>query len=148
MLKHSGTFATSTWLIEGWVPDTRDAIAAANLPGNPAWPQSSDELVTAWALGPWHSRTFVESMFKAAGYVDVKTEVVTRHIEMRDADDFNFTFRAFVRVVTDVYWTQKQRDECLPLVPAAFKKFLESKYGVGKSFTVERTSIMASGRKP
>ncbi|KAJ4412850.1 hypothetical protein N0V82_008701 [Gnomoniopsis sp. IMI 355080] len=148
MLKPSGTFATSTWLVEGWVPDTRDAIAAANLPGNPPWPQSSDELVAAWAMGPWHSPAFVESMYRAAGYVDVKTDVVTRHIEMHDADDFNFIFRAFVRVVTDVYWTQKQREECLPLVPAAFKQFLESKYGVGKGFTVERTSIMASGRKP
>lgn len=148
MLKPSGTFATSTWLIEGWVPDTRDAIAAANLPGNPPWPQSSDELVAAWALGPWHTRSFVESSFRAAGFVDVKIEIVTRHIEMHDADDFNFIFRAFVRVVTDVYWTQSQRDECLPLVEGAFKTFLEGKYGVGKGFTVERTSIMASGRKP
>lgn len=130
------------------MPDIRDAIAAANLPGSPAWPQSSDELVASWALGPWHSRSFVESMFKAAGYVDVKTEVVTRHIEMRNADDFNFVFRAFMRVVTDDYWTQKQRDECLPLLPEAFKKFFDAKYGAGQSFTVERTSIMASGRKP
>lgn len=130
------------------MPDTRDAIAAANLPGNPPWPQSSDELVAAWALGPWHMPSFVESMFRAAGYVDVKTEIVTRHIEMHDVDDFIFIFRAFVRVITDSFWTQQNRDECLPLVPGAFKKFLEGKYGVGKPFTVERTSIMASGRKP
>lgn len=148
LLKPGGRFSFSTWKVEGWVPDTRDAIAAAGLPGSPCWPQDSDEVVSAWALGPWHREGFVERTLRAAGFEDVRVEPVTRHIVIEDADRFCHIWRAFVAVVTQAYWTERQRDECLPLVEPAFRRFLNAKYGEGMPFTVERTAIMASGRKP
>ncbi|KAL8298941.1 hypothetical protein RB600_003466 [Gaeumannomyces tritici] len=147
MLKPGGRLSISTWKVEGWVPDTRDAIAAADLPGNPGWPQDSDELVAAWALGPWHREGFARRTLEAAGFEDVRVEAVTRHVVIENAVHFCHVWRAFVAVVTQAYWTDRQRDECLPLVEPAFRRFLDAKYGEGMPFTVERTAIMASGRK-
>ncbi|ORY55105.1 putative UbiE/COQ5 family methyltransferase [Pseudomassariella vexata] len=127
MLKPNGCFAVSLWHIEGWIYDVRDALS--NLPGSPPWPQDSDELISAWAMGPWHNVRFVKATFQAAGF-------------------FCYIFRAFMRCVTDDYWTPEQRAQCMPLIEPALKDFFNKKYGLGQPFTVERTAIMASGRKP
>ncbi|GJC81029.1 glandicoline B O-methyltransferase roqN [Colletotrichum liriopes] len=80
--KCDGILATSTWHTEGWVADTRDAIDVSNLalPGQPpvSWPQSSLELTCLWGPGAWESPSFVKSIFRAVGFIDVEIDVVTK----------------------------------------------------------------------
>jgi hypothetical protein len=145
MLKPGGTLAISTWMIEGWVPDVRDAVKT--LPGQPNWPDSSSEMVAMWARGPWHEPAFVHHKLEAAGFVNCSHTVVTKNIKMRSPRHFVHVFRAFLVGVAGDYWTVKQQKALTPLVHEAVERFLEGKYGVNNEINVERTAIFTSGRK-
>ncbi|KAF9870713.1 hypothetical protein CkaCkLH20_11815 [Colletotrichum karsti] len=146
--KPGGTFATSTWVIEGWIPDTRDAVSALALPGGRpvCWPRNSAELTNLWGPGCWESPSFVTSMFTAAGFVDVEVEVVTKWVRFSGPDEFCTVFQAFMYGVVERFWTREQKvglkGELLP----AIRRFLERKYQ-GGPFSVERTVLLARGRK-
>ncbi|GKT48700.1 glandicoline B O-methyltransferase roqN [Colletotrichum spaethianum] len=147
--KPGGTLATSTWITEGWVPDTRDAVAHLALPGEPpvAWPQSSIELTSLWGPGSWESPSFGKSMFRAAGFVDVETEVVTKWISFTSVDEWCTVFQAFMYGITDRFWTPAQREGLRGELMPALRKYMEDKYQ-GQPFEIERTVLLVRGRKP
>ncbi|KAF6803931.1 hypothetical protein CSOJ01_10557 [Colletotrichum sojae] len=147
--KPGGTFATSTWVIEGWVPDTRDAVASLALPGQQpvCWPQNSAELTNLWGPGCWESPTFVRSMFTAAGFVDVEVEVVTKWIPFATVDEWCTVFQAFMHGVLERFWTREQKEGLKGKLMPTLRAFLEKKYQ-GGPFSVERTVLLARGRKP
>ncbi|KAL0936989.1 uncharacterized protein CTRU02_209205 [Colletotrichum truncatum] len=147
--KPGGTFATSTWVIEGWVPDTRDAVASLSLPGQQSvcWPQNSAELTNLWGPGCWESPSFVRSMFTAAGFVDVEVEVVTKWVNFQNADEWCTVFQAFMHGVVERFWTMEQKEKLKGKLMPTLRAFLERKYQ-GGPFSVERTVLLARGRKP
>lgn len=147
--KPGGTVATSTWVTEGWIPDTRDAVAGLALPGQQpvAWPQSSIELTSLWGPGAWESPSFVKSMFKAAGFVDVEVDVVTKWVAFSSVDKWCTVFQAFMYGVMERFWTKAQREGLKAQLMPTLRKHMEEKYQ-GRPFEVERTVLLARGRKP
>ncbi|KAK1565970.1 S-adenosyl-L-methionine-dependent methyltransferase [Colletotrichum navitas] len=147
--KPGGTLATSTWVTEGWIPDTRDAVASLCLPGQPpvSWPQSSIELTSLWGPGAWESPTFVKSMFTAAGFVDVEVNVVTKWVRYSGVDEWCLVFQAFMHGVIERFWTREQRDKLQGKLMPTLRAFLEKKYQ-GQPLEIERTILLARGRKP
>lgn len=146
MLKPGGTFSFSTWFYEAWREDVAHAIST--LPNPPPWPQTSDELIMAWATGPWHLPSYCRAMLLAAGFKDVKVELLSVHMPMRDAEDFCDIYEAFIEMVTDKYWTEEQRNRCRPLIRGAVSRELNKKYGEGRGFTTERVNVMVTAKKP
>jgi hypothetical protein len=146
MCKSGGTFSISTWYYEAWNTDVKSAINAldTSLP----WPETSDELIMAWATGPWQIPAYCKSMLAARGFIDVKVELKSVHMPMDNADDFADIYEAFIEMVTDKYWTEAQRQNYRPLVRNAVTTHLNARYGEGKAFTTERVAVMAVGRKP
>ncbi|KAK1672176.1 S-adenosyl-L-methionine-dependent methyltransferase [Colletotrichum godetiae] len=149
--KPGGTVATSTWVTEGWIPDTRDAVASLTLPGpnqQPvSWPQSSIELTSLWGPGAWESPSFVKSMFTAAGFVDVEVDVVTKWVPFSGVDEWCTVFQAFMYGVMERFWTRAQREGLKGRLMPTLRAFMEEKYQ-GRPFEVERTVLLARGRKP
>ncbi|OHE95108.1 hypothetical protein CORC01_09632 [Colletotrichum orchidophilum] len=147
--KPGGTVATSTWVTEGWIPDTRDAVAHLALPGQQpvSWPQSSIELTSAWGPGAWESPSFVKSMFTAAGFVDVEVDVVTKWVPFSGVDQWCTVFQAFMHGVMERFWTKAQREGLKGRLMPTLRAFMEEKYQ-GMPFEVERTVLLARGRKP
>ncbi|KAK1978716.1 S-adenosyl-L-methionine-dependent methyltransferase [Colletotrichum cereale] len=147
--KPGGTVATSTWVTEGWVPDTHDAVAGLALPGQPpvSWPRSLVELTSLWGPGAWESPSFAKSMFTAAGFVEVEVEVVTRWVPFRDVDEWCTVFQAFMHGVVERFWTRAQREGLRAELMPTLRRYMEDKYG-GRPFEVERTVLLARGRKP
>ncbi|KAK2051618.1 S-adenosyl-L-methionine-dependent methyltransferase [Colletotrichum caudatum] len=149
VIKPGGTLATSTWVTEGWVPDTRDAVASLGLPGQPpvSWPQSSMELTSLWGPGAWHSPTFLKSMFRAAGFVDIKVEIVTNCVPFSSANQWCTVFQAFMQGVLERFWTKEQRDKLKGKLMPTIKAFLEKRYQ-RKPLENKRTILLVRGRKP
>ncbi|KAK1706343.1 uncharacterized protein CLUP02_12967 [Colletotrichum lupini] len=147
--KPGGTLATSTWVTEGWIPDTRDAVRDLALPGQPpvSWPQSSIELTSLWGPGAWESPSFVKSMFTAAGFVDVEVDVVTKWVPFSGVDEWCTVFQAFMHGVMERFWTRAQREGLKGRLMPTLRAFMEEKYQ-GRPFEVERTVLLARGRKP
>lgn len=146
MCKSGGTFSISTWFYEAWNADVKHALST--LPNSPPWPETSDELIMAWATGPWQSPSYVKNMLLARGFVDVKVELLSVHMPMHDAEDFTDIYEAFIEMVTDKYWTKEQRMRCRPLIRETVIRTCNAKYGEGKPFTTERVNIMVTAQKP
>ncbi|EGX90509.1 UbiE/COQ5 family methyltransferase, putative [Cordyceps militaris CM01] len=146
MVKPGGTVALTVWHKELWSDEVRDALC--QLPGYPNWPESSDELINAWAQGPWSNLHYVRSMLHRRGFVDIELQTKSIMIEFNDAEDFYEVYDAFIEWVTDRYWTEEEKKICRPLVRAAIIRFLDGKYGKGKPFAIEKVGIMATAKAP
>lgn len=146
MCKSGGTYSISTWFYEAWNADVQHAIST--LPNAPAWPKTSDELIIAWATGAWHIPSYCKDMLAAAGFVDIKVELLSVHMPMHNSEDFVDIYEAFIEMVTDKYWTKEQKIRCRPLIKEAVLRTCNAKYGEGQPFTTERVNILVTGRKP
>jgi SAM-dependent methyltransferase len=146
MLKPGGKFALSVWHKEHWSYEVRDALC--QLPGHPNWPQSSEELTNTWAQGPWENVHYVRSMLHRRGFTDIQVETKSIMISLKDAEDFYEVYDAFIDWITDRYWTEEEKKNCKPLIKPSVVQYMETKYGKGKPFAIEKVCVLATAKRP
>lgn len=86
-------------------------------------------------------------MFTAAGFVDVEVDVVTKWVPFSGVDEWCTVFQAFMHGVMERFWTRAQREGLKGRLMPTLRAFMEEKYQ-GRPFEVERTVLLARGRKP
>ncbi|KAK1624848.1 S-adenosyl-L-methionine-dependent methyltransferase [Colletotrichum phormii] len=138
VLKPGGRIASSTWATEGWVYDTRDAVANLGIPGQQPvpWPQKSCHLTGLWSPGAWDDPYFAAAMYNASGLIEIKSETMPKPITFRDPEQFCTLFEALLTGTVERYWFAEQKEKLRHKLKPAIVEYLGKKYG--GPFEIER----------
>ncbi|KAF6832905.1 coq5 family [Colletotrichum plurivorum] len=150
VLKPGGRLSTSTWAVEGWVQATRGAVADLRLPGQEKpvpWPQESHHLTRTWSPGAWDDPYFTSAMYNAAGFAKIDSMVLTKWIPFEGGEHFRTVLSAYEVAITERYWSKEQKEKLRPLLAQLILDHLRKEHS-GRSFTIERSVVLAGGTKP
>ncbi|KAF4784407.1 hypothetical protein HER10_EVM0008013 [Colletotrichum scovillei] len=148
VLKPGGRIASSTWATEGWVSDTRDAVANFGIPGQQPvpWPQKSCHLTGLWSPGAWDDPYFAAAMYNASGLTEIKSEIIAKPITFRDPEQFCTIFEALLTGTVERYWSREQKEKLRHKLKPAIVEYLGKRYG-GGPFEIERSIVLVRGTK-
>ncbi|KAL2878741.1 hypothetical protein SGCOL_005966 [Colletotrichum sp. CLE4] len=148
VLKPGGRIASSTWATEGWVYDTRDAVANLGIPGQQPvpWPQKSCHLTGLWSPGAWDDPYFAAAMYNASGLIKIKSETLPKPITFRDPEQFCTIFEALLTGTIERYWSAEQKEKLRHKLKPEIVEYLRKKYGRGP-FEIERSVVLVGGTK-
>lgn len=119
--------------------------AFETIPGNLPFP-TVQQFLEALGTGKWHSVPWIESQLKERGFEEINVRSVTKSMSIKVPNFVEMTMLMF-SMVSNVFWTEKQRKEDTEKVRPALEKYLESTYGKDGDIPMEWTAILSTARK-
>ncbi|KAL8992036.1 MAG: hypothetical protein Q9169_007428 [Polycauliona sp. 2 TL-2023] len=142
ILKPNGICAFTTWSSVAWISMVRRAFAT--LPGPPPFPTDL-EMMQSWGVGDWHSPSWIRSYLSSPSttsptlsstaptfewQADIEVATVEKEI-MMGIEDFVHTFSAMIPMITNKFWSERERKELGDLAAPTLLRWMEGEYGKG-----------------
>ncbi|KAL1624820.1 hypothetical protein SLS56_007620 [Neofusicoccum ribis] len=132
-LRPGGVAGFTVWEGVGWYPAVEAAVRSLG-PGGPPFP-TWQEFGRAFSGGPddtWEDRPFFEREVAAAGFEAVRSEMFVNRTTHASAAEFTEVFGGMLKVITEKFWSEAEKEKYGPLLSGAVEKALRELYGEGE----------------